>query len=167
MFIVCQTTESMNMPLECTNSLYRNVKYDLSGGNNSSMSSSSGSVSSGQTSAGASQNLNGCPVFTNDCTAECVSLDSNGCPVCKCHNTGGKTVDWLAAKYMSRNGRKRTFSHMRISKTQISLCIRAVCSESSLSEWKTFAVQNSPSEDSDQTARMRRLIWIFAGGRCI
>ena len=32
--------------------------------------------------------------------------------------------------------------------------------------WRIFAslaIQNAPSEDSDQTARMRRLIWIFAG----
>ena len=28
------------------------------------------------------------------------------------------------------------------------------------------AIQNAPSEDSDQTARMRRLIWIFAGRIC-
>ena len=27
-------------------------------------------------------------------------------------------------------------------------------------------IQNVPSKDSDQTARMRRLIWIFAGRKC-
>ena len=39
----------------------------------------------------------------------------------------------------------------------------AVWSESSLSAWRIFAslaIQNAPSEDSDQTARMRSLIWI-------
>ena len=51
-------------------------------------------------------------------------------------------------------------------KTQISLRIRAVWSESSSTAYRNFAslvTQNAPSEDSDQTARMRRLIWIFAG----
>ena len=42
-------------------------------------------------------------------------------------------------------------------------------SEYPLSAWRnlaSLAVQNAPSEDSDQTARMRRLIWIFAGRTC-
>ena len=30
----------------------------------------------------------------------------------------------------------------------------------------SLAMQNVASEDSDQTARMRRLIWIFAGRKC-
>ena len=30
----------------------------------------------------------------------------------------------------------------------------------------SLAIQNEPSEDSDLTARMRRLIWIFAGRTC-
>ena len=73
---------------------------------------------------------------------------------------------------------------MRPAKTQISLRIRAVWSESSLSAWKkkkkkknykkkkkknnlaSLAIENAPSEDSDQTARMRRLIWIFVGRTC-
>ena len=45
------------------------------------------------------------------------------------------------------------------------LRMRAAWSESSLSAWRNFAslaIQNAPSEDSDQTARMRSLIWIFA-----
>ena len=68
-----------------------------------------------------------------------------------------------------RNVRKRTFWHVRPTKTQISLRIRTVWSESSLSVWRNFAylaIQNAPSEDSDQTARMRRLIWIFAWRTC-
>ena len=51
-------------------------------------------------------------------------------------------------------------------KIQISLHIRAVWYESSLSAWWSFAslaIQNLPSEKSGQTARMRRLIWLFAG----
>ena len=57
-------------------------------------------------------------------------------------------------------------SDVRPTKTQISLRVCAVWSESSLSAWRNFAslaIQNAPSEESDQTARMRRLIWIFAG----
>ena len=70
------------------------------------------------------------------------------------------------ADYLSPNVRKRTFWHVRPMKTQISLRIHAVWLESSLSAWRNFAslaIQNAPREDSDQTARMRRLIWIFAG----
>ena len=55
---------------------------------------------------------------------------------------------------------------MRPAKTQISLGIRPVWSESSLcAQW----VANGPSflhadsENSDQTGRMPRLIWVFAG----
>ena len=58
---------------------------------------------------------------------------------------------------------------MRPTKTQICKRNRAVWSESSLSTWRVFAslaIQNVPSKDSDQTARMRRLIWIFAGRTC-
>ena len=46
-------------------------------------------------------------------------------------------------------------------------CTSALCRwESSLSTWRNFAslaMQNVPSEDFDQTARVRSLIWIFAG----
>ena len=57
------------------------------------------------------------------------------------------------------------FWDMRGTETQISLCIHTVSSESSLSAWRNFAalaIQNAPIEDYDQTARMRRLTWIFA-----
>ena len=70
--------------------------------------------------------------------------------------------------YMSRNG-KSTSWHVRPTKTQISLRIHEVWSESSLSAWRhfvTLTIQNEPSEDSDQTAQMRSLIWIFAGHIC-
>ena len=60
------------------------------------------------------------------------------------------------------NIRKRTFWHFRLPKTKISLRICAV--------WLVFVVRinkhgnlaYATKEDSDQTARMRRLIWIFA-----
>ena len=51
-------------------------------------------------------------------------------------------------------------------KTQISLGIRPVWSESSLSAWRklgSLATHWVHSEDSDQTGRMPRLILVFAG----
>ena len=51
-------------------------------------------------------------------------------------------------------------------KTQISLGIRPVWSESSLSAWRNLGSLDTHwahSEDSDQTGRMPRLIWVFAG----
>ena len=53
-----------------------------------------------------------------------------------------------------------------IAKTQISLSIRPVWSESLLSAWRklrSLATHWAHSEDSDQTGRMPRLIWVFAG----
>ena len=55
---------------------------------------------------------------------------------------------------------------MRPAKTQISLGIRNVWSESSLcAQWvaKDPGFPHVDSEDSDQTERMSRLIWVFAG----
>ena len=51
-------------------------------------------------------------------------------------------------------------------KIQISLGIRPVWSESSLSTWRklgSLATHLVHSEDSDQAGRMPRLIWVFAG----
>ena len=55
---------------------------------------------------------------------------------------------------------------MRPAKTKISLGIRPVWSESLLgAQWiaKDPSVLHADSEDSDQTGRMPRLIWVFAG----
>ena len=55
---------------------------------------------------------------------------------------------------------------MRPAKTQINLGIRPVWSESSLSAWNklgSLATHWAHREDSDQTGRMPRLIWVFAG----
>ena len=52
-------------------------------------------------------------------------------------------------------------------KTQISLGIHPVWSESLLSAWTiigSLATYKAHSKDSDQTWRMPRLIWVFAGG---
>ena len=58
---------------------------------------------------------------------------------------------------------------VRPAKTQISLGIHAVWSESSLSAWRklgSWATHYVHSEDSDQTGRMPRLIWVFAEHTC-
>ena len=58
---------------------------------------------------------------------------------------------------------------MRPAKTQISLGISPVWSESSLSTWRNLeplATHWVHSEDSDQTGRMPRLIWVFTGCTC-
>ena len=55
---------------------------------------------------------------------------------------------------------------VRPAKTQISLGIRPVWSESSLSAWRnlgSLATHWAHSENSDQTGRMPWLIWVFAG----
>ena len=55
-------------------------------------------------------------------------------------------------------------------KIQVSLHIRTVESECSLPTRRNFASlasQNAHSEDSDQTAWMHKLIWIFAGYICL
>ena len=61
---------------------------------------------------------------------------------------------------------KPTNLDVRPAKTQISLGIRTVWSESSLSAWRKFgslATHWVHCKDSDQTGRMPRLIWVFAG----
>ena len=64
---------------------------------------------------------------------------------------------------------KPTKWHVRSSKTQISLGVRPVWSESSLSTWRklgSLTTHWAHSEDSDQTGRMPRLIWVFVGRTC-
>ena len=58
--------------------------------------------------------------------------------------------------------------HVRPAMSQISLHVRTVWSESLSFVWRNFAslaIQNAPSEESDQTTR--RLIWIVAGCICL
>ena len=67
---------------------------------------------------------------------------------------------------MSRLMTKPTKWHVRPAKTQISLGIHTVWSGSSLSAWRklaSLATHWAHSEDSDQTGRIPRLIWVFAG----
>ena len=72
--------------------------------------------------------------------------------------------------YINRNRKtphdKTNKMTMRSAKTQISLGIRPGWSESSLcAQWvaKDPSFLHADSEDSDQTGRMPRLIWVFAG----
>ena len=63
---------------------------------------------------------------------------------------------------VSPNMRKHTFRHVRPKRTQLKLISLLIQSEqSSLSAGRNFAslaAQNAPSEDSDQTVQMCRLI---------
>ena len=71
--------------------------------------------------------------------------------------------------YLCHNVRNRTCRHVRPGKTQISLCILTVWSESSLGAFwivKDAKSHHADIEDSDQTALMRRLIWVFVGRTC-
>ena len=63
---------------------------------------------------------------------------------------------------------KPTKWHVRPAKTQISLGIRLVWSESSLSAWRNIgsSATHWVHCDDSQTGRMPRLIWVFAGRTC-
>ena len=68
-----------------------------------------------------------------------------------------------------RHMTKPTKWHVHPAKTQISLGIRTVWSESSLSAWRklgSLATHWARSEDSDQTGWISRLIWVFSGRTC-
>ena len=72
---------------------------------------------------------------------------------------------WIATIHEPRHDKTNRLS-VRQAKTQISLGIRPVWSESSLSTWRklrSLATHWAHNEDSDQTGRMPRLIWVFAG----
>ena len=72
----------------------------------------------------------------------------------------------ISYQEMSRNVRKRTIGHVRAAKIQISLCNQTVLSQSSIGAFwtdKETACIHANTEDSNQTARMRRLIWFFDG----
>ena len=71
---------------------------------------------------------------------------------------------WLR-EYEPRHDKTNKMS-VRPAKTQISLGICPVWSESSLcAQWvaKDLSFLHADSEDSDQTGRMPRLIWVFVG----
>ena len=72
-------------------------------------------------------------------------------------------------QHMSRHTTKPTKWYVPSAKTQISLGIRPFWSESSLcTQWvaKDPSFFHVDSEESGQTGRMPRLIWVFAGRTC-
>ena len=73
--------------------------------------------------------------------------------------------DHPASLYEPRHEKTNKMS-VRPAKIQISLCIRPVWPESSLcAQWvaKDPSFLHADSEDSDETGRKPRLIWVFAG----
>ena len=81
-------------------------------------------------------------------------------------NTNSRWSYTFAQQHLSRLMTKPTKWHVRPAKTQITLGIRPVWSESSLSAWRklgSLAIHCAHSEDTDQTRRISRLIWVFAG----
>ena len=86
----------------------------------------------------------------------------------RCHPSGHKFPGTEKNK-ISKTTTKPTKWPVRPVKTQISLGIRPVWSEPSLCALRV-AKDPTPlqadSEDSDQTRRMPRLIWVFAGRTC-
>ena len=64
--------------------------------------------------------------------------------------------------HVSCSFRKHTFRHVCLAKIPISLCICAVWSES-VSIDKAVKFLSADNSDSDQTALMLRLIWVFVG----
>ena len=76
----------------------------------------------------------------------------------------------MERKNLSHDMTKLTKESVRPAKTQISLTIRPVWSESSpCAQWvaKDPSFLHADSEDSDQTGRMLRRIWVFAGRKAI
>ena len=76
----------------------------------------------------------------------------------------------ICVKYVSHDvGKRNTSGSVRPAQIQIRLRIRAVWSEPSLGAFgiaKDERFRHADNEDSDQTARMRRLIWVFDGRTC-
>ena len=68
--------------------------------------------------------------------------------------------------YFRRNVRKCTFPHMLLTNTQISLHMAHSYQSFTWRNSESLTIQNVASDDFDQTAQMRRLIWIFAGQTC-
>ena len=76
-------------------------------------------------------------------------------------------MTWLHwdPQHMNKCMTKPTKWHVRPAKTQIRLGIRSVWLESSLSAWRklgSLAIHWLHSKESDQTALIPRLIWVFA-----
>ena len=84
---------------------------------------------------------------------------------CLAHWYFSADTNWGVLKNEPRHDKTNKVS-VRPAKTQISLGIRPVWSESSLSAWRklgSLATHWAHSEDSDHTGWMTRLICVFAG----
>ena len=73
------------------------------------------------------------------------------------------TVMYTLGNKLSRSMTKPTQWPVSLAKTQISLGIRQIWSEPSLSAWRNIGSHWAHSEDSDQTGRMPSLTRVFAG----
>ena len=107
------------------------------------------------------------PVLYFDKQKEMKFLYYNHILVYSCER-GVSPIFILLAKWLNMNHdmTKPIKWHVRPAKTQISLGIRPVWSESSLSAWRklgSLATHWAHSKDSDQAGRMPRLIWVFDG----
>ena len=88
---------------------------------------------------------------------------------CSLLSLGMTAVPHIRHKINVSQLEKCTFWHVRTTKTQIRLRIRAVWSESPLFAWWffiSFAIHIPPSENSDRTVQMCRLICVIAGRIC-
>ena len=99
--------------------------------------------------------------WTHSCVLKppCSNFSDNYSNNCRCPNI----------YYLSHLMTKPTKWHVRPAKTQISLGIRPVWSESLLcTQWvaKDPSFLHVDSKDSDQTGWMPRLIWVFTGRTC-
>ena len=107
---------------------------------------------------------------TETCTSLLVSPRPRSVcrPTVKMKNVGTRKICHLSSRFyhVSRIVTKPTKWYVYPAKTQISLGIHPVWSESSLSAWRklgSLATHWTYSKDSDQTGQMPRLIWVFAG----
>ena len=91
--------------------------------------------------------------------------DSKMLTIAGSSKAGHRFTSW-AAPEMSRYPEKCTSWHLRSSKTQISLRIRAVWSESSIGALWVAKGPMLLHADFYQTVWMRRLVWIFAVRTC-
>ena len=77
-------------------------------------------------------------------------------------------IPLLSYQYLSRLMTKPTKWHVCPTKTQVSLGVCPVWSESSLSAWRKLGSSATikRTAKTDQTGQMPRLIWVFAGRTC-
>ena len=87
------------------------------------------------------------------------------CPLVNLHI---RTRSCRPLKHMSRNVRKHNFEHVWPQKMQINLHIRIVWSiiTESVMDRQGCNFLHANNKESDQTVKMRRLIWVFVRRTC-